>query len=691
MPRSVPPPRPGAARRALFAALALAALAAAPAGAGDFRADPFAGRRAPAPFGAQAAQAESAFAATVTTNNLIQMTLTNYGFMGNNFSSRNPSLVYPKGAVQIYEHMVRGGFWVGAEAQDQNGAFRGVVTATTDGSQGGSSAGSTEWTPQGRSITVRSILPNNKFFSTDAVSEEDLVAVYDDRTVRRADFNSETHRPMGIEVTQSAYAWGFSNYAHVVIFSLKIRNTGAVKTNVWVGFYNEFASGNKSVYLDRNIWPPSSTGSAVGGWYNKKLIAYDDSLRLYRERYCNAQPVPDNCNFGLAPYQIGVRLLGWRGLAEDTTTKRVTLQAWNYDPSSAARDQDVERYEIMSRGVIQPLDGDSLQPQTGDPVGLLAVGPFPILYADSTISVDFAIVGGLETRDIQEHSRFAQRAYDRGYIIPTPPPSPRFRTVARDGAIDYYWDDSPELAEDRTSPIPRDFEGYRLYIGESALDLKLLAQFDNDAFPGDTTGFNTGLGAVRLAAPEVIDGVPYHYRYTVPSLANGFKYFCSVTAYDLGNVEIESLESSTGQNLALTIPGPAVGEREKNKVYVFPNPYRVEARWDVGRGVRDHYLWFTNLPKRCTLRIYTLAGDQVFERRFDGDSYAADNARGVYDPRLPVTPQPPRLSGTTFAWNLITEQGQAVATGLYLFSVEEDGGDTTVGKFLIVKSDREEF
>jgi hypothetical protein len=189
----------------------------------------------------------------------------------------------------------------------------------------------------------------------------------------------------------------------------------------------------------------------------------------------------------------------------------------------------------------------------------------------------------------------------------------------------------------------------------------------------------------------VIDGVPYHYRHTVPALRNGFKYFCAVTAYDLGNVAVESLESNTGQNLTLTVPGPAEGERPKGKVYVFPNPYRVEARWDVGRGVRDHYLWFANLPRRCTLRIYTLAGDQVFERRFDGDSYRAEDARGVYDPRLPVTAEPPRLSGTTFAWNLITDQGQAVASGLYLFSVEEDGGETTVGKFLIVKSDREEF
>jgi hypothetical protein len=141
----------------------------------------------------------------------------------------------------------------------------------------------------------------------------------------------------------------------------------------------------------------------------------------------------------------------------------------------------------------------------------------------------------------------------------------------------------------------------------------------------------------------------------------------------------------------MVIPGAAEGERPKGKVFVYPNPYRVEARWDVGQGVRDHYLWFTNLPSRCTLRIYTLAGDEIFRKDFDGSTYSGEGARGIYNPNAPITPHPPTLSGTTYGWNLITSLGEAVATGLYLYSVEEPGGARTVGKFLIVKSDREEF
>ena len=127
-------------------------------------------------------------------------------------------------------------------------------------------------------------------------------------------------------------------------------------------------------------------------------------------------------------------------------------------------------------------------------------------------------------------------------------------------------------------------------------------------------------------------------------------------------------------------------------MFVYPNPYRVEARWDQGTQVRDHYLWFANLPERCALRIYTLAGDLVFDTEFDGRTYRGEGTRGLYDPTRELDVSAPTLSGGSFAWNLITREGQAAATGLYLFSVENRAsGERTVGKFLIVKSDREGF
>jgi hypothetical protein len=267
--------------------------------------------------------------------------------------------------------------------------------------------------------------------------------------------------------------------------------------------------------------------------------------------------------------------------------------------------------------------------------------------------------------------------------------------VPRDTALDVYWDNSSELAYDVTSPNHYDFEGYRVNIGEDPDTLARVAQFDA---AGDTSGFNTGFS--RCALPDSVTfgeehcnangcrKVYYHYKYSIGGLRNGFKYFVAVTAYDIGNTQIEPQESNFDQNRVVSIPGPAPGEPRGNKTVVYPNPYRVEARWDQGANVRDHYLWFAGLPERCHIKILTLSGDLVFEKEFDGATYHGEGARGIYNPNkslgLPV------LSGAQFGWNMITTQGQAVATGLYLYSVEDRAtGDRTIGKFLIVKSDRD--
>jgi len=45
-----------------------------------------------------------------------------------------------------------------------------------------------------------------------------------------------------------------------------------------------------------------------------------------------------------------------------------------------------------------------------------------------------------------------------------------------------------------------------------------------------------------------------------------------------------------------------------------------------------------------------------------------------------------KMSGGEHAWDLITDNDQAIATGLYLFTVKDNNnGEIKTGKFLIVK------
>jgi len=77
---------------------------------------------------------------------------------------------------------------------------------------------------------------------------------------------------------------------------------------------------------------------------------------------------------------------------------------------------------------------------------------------------------------------------------------------------------------------------------------------------------------------------------------------------------------------------------------------------------QDRRIQFINLPEKCTIKIYTVAGDFVAEIFHDNP------ARGYED------------------WNLTSYVDQAIASGIYMFSVEDDiTGDVQIGKFVVIK------
>lgn len=353
-----------------------------------------------------ASPARPAAATRVTSNNLMNVTITNYGCVGNNFVSVSaPSLSYPAGGG--FEHLTHGGLWIGARATDAAGPFTGVTTATLDMQLLTALETGTEFTPGGSGIVVRSTRIASPYFNPNAVSEEDLVSRFDDLTPVQAAFNPERHRPLGVQVRQESYSRSFFGYEHILFLHEVIRNVGsAALTDAWVGFYTEFASGRAPYHSP---------------WFSRKWIAYDAGPRLFREHYCLSQPIPAGCNLTYVRCWIGLEVLGVRpGNVADPGDKRVTVAAWSYAPGDPVRDEDVERYAIMSAGTVQNLTTPDLLPATGDPVELVAVGPFAQIAIGDSIEVDVALVGGTEAPDIQSHAQLAQRLYDSHYqILPT--------------------------------------------------------------------------------------------------------------------------------------------------------------------------------------------------------------------------------------------------------------------------------
>jgi hypothetical protein len=180
-----------------------------------------------------------------------------------------------------------------------------------------------------------------------------------------------------------------------------------------------------------------------------------------------------------------------------------------------------------------------------------------------------------------------------------------------------------------------------------------------------------------------VDTVVCPYALTNRNLHSGWQYAYSVTAYDTGDPTygLSSLESSYLGNTVRVFPGALPAEDDGPSVTVYPNPYVVGAYWDGGLE-RERKLYFRHLPPRCTVRIYTLAGDLV-----DSFNHVAETYDGSDTPWFDeYSRSTAQFAGGEHAWDLITTSDQAIATGLYLYAVENlENGDVQRGRFLVIK------
>jgi len=209
----------------------------------------------------------------------------------------------------------------------------------------------------------------------------------------------------------------------------------------------------------------------------------------------------------------------------------------------------------------------------------------------------------------------------------------------------------------------------------------MLAQYDS----AGASGFNTGFKAVELDSPKTFpnDPVKYYYKYEVPNLLDGWQYLFSVTAFDKGDPtnNLGPLESSRLANMKSILPGTVPTDDPGTKLGVYPNPYYANAIWD-GNSERLRKIYFYNLPADCEITIYTLAGD-VVKRLQHNQSNNGNNIRW-FDQYAAANTQ--QFTGGEHAWDLITDNDQAIATGLYLFTVKNNkNGNIKTGKFLIIK------
>jgi len=116
-------------------------------------------------------------------------------------------------------------------------------------------------------------------------------------------------------------------------------------------------------------------------------------------------------------------------------------------------------------------------------------------------------------------------------------------------------------------------------------------------------------------------------------------------------------------------PTPAYFDTEpidELNVKVVPNPYIIANAWQTQFVQRR--LKFINLPNRCTIRIFNLNGELV--RTLLHTDTSED---GVTN----------NLGGDEW-WDVLSDNRQLVASGVYIFHVSSDVGEQ-VGKFVVIR------
>jgi hypothetical protein len=480
------------------------------------------------PLWAGAAADSIRYTTTVTNGNRVGLTVTNYGFFGNNFIGPSPSFQFPLGSG--YEHMARAGLWIGASAATDTGDYTlRVSSGAVDNAQGSQAVTETEFTPAGNAIIEHSRILNSRVYSPAAISDEDLLCSYSDNPEHGPSGNQgEPHIPLNILVEQTTFDFSLPAAQDFVVLRFRVVNLGPPLVNVYLGLYVQLVSGNRNAYP---TWPPTSN-SVPGSWYYKTYADYDTTRRLYREHYCRSLPYPGGCAFDYCPPWAALKLL--KVSPDSVAAKTVSFNWWSYSPGDTARATDVQKYHLMSNGVHPDLSTCTPGTNSCSPIALLSVGPFDQVNNGKDLVVDFALLGGDDETQLAVNADYAQYAADINYHLPSEPPSPLVQVTTGANRVDLTWDDSPEFAEDQTSPAPdhRDFEGYRVYLGLDRQHPERVAQFDKNTAPNDTTGFNTGFAAIQR--DTVINGVPRHYyHYSITGLRDGLSYFGAVTSYDL--------------------------------------------------------------------------------------------------------------------------------------------------------------
>jgi len=651
----------------------------------------------------------------------IRLTVGGFGTICNNFSGLPsvPSCEYPRGSG--IEHISLGGLWVGGIKNFNGNRVRAVTTAAIEGTvQIGQGFEFTN--PIGQELGQRSSDVLNLYYTPSAISQLDFISNFTDTNLSVPASGERIPKhdyPLGLGVRFESYSWSYSFADFFVILTYSIKNVSTTPIDsVYIGLWSEMAVGNTRLGKNR-------AGST--GFYSEGGNGLIDSLKMIYEWDAGL----DN---GYADSYVGIRFLGATPEAGNTFYNAWVYRNANGDEWQQSPVDDEQKYRRLSSTFLNQVTIDEaalLLQKPGSRTSLISTGPYIRLEPGDSIKVNFAVIcakrTGLQNLDNEQtrktlvaNANWAQRAYNGTdqngnnlldaneidlngdgkivrYILPAPPPSPRYKVLLEEGKATLYWSDNSENSIDLLTKR-KNFEGYSLYRSNAGEDiagnpaLHLVATFDK---AGDNIGYDNGFDKVRITDEQGIptrkyfagDTIGYTYKYTFDPILSGWQYSTAVTAFSDGDAlsGLPSLESSLLANEKRFIPGKSADSSD-SEVGIYPNPYYTTAAWDAKVNIeRGRKIYFYNIPAHARITIFSLSGDKVHSFIHEAGISEGQNIQW-FEQTGTTSATKPQFSGGQHAWDLLTANEQPIAPGMYIVHVEDVlSGDTKTGKFLILK------
>ncbi|MDZ4744593.1 MAG: hypothetical protein SGJ05_01175 [bacterium] len=315
------------------------------------------------------------------------------------------------------------------------------------------------------------------------ISGEDVFCVYKDTDLSvyegGAARRSGEGFPLGLQVEQMIYSWGFGDYADFLFIKyvyIHPQSFPDTLFNCWM-----------AAVMDVDI--STNARSRNGGAANDRARFYadEDTLNL-AVQWSEGTVGEAGRNFGYLGFNFleSPAVDGNSFIRNDKkkfpVTEQLGLRTMQNWPIAVDPPENTERYDFMAAG---DRDGDDA---AGDRRLLMATGPFHMRPGDSARIVVGVILASTATgqdatgtnddmSELIRKVRFAQTVYNTNFVAPRPPdltvikgigdpngPAafPAWGWIGFNNAVAIQWDSTAELSID-TLERGLDFMGYRIY------------------------------------------------------------------------------------------------------------------------------------------------------------------------------------------------------------------------------------